>query len=118
MATVMFDWEQGGGLGHLMQMLPLAEGLARKGHRGFMAVRDLVGASAVFDHKGVLFLPAPHKEGCGLAPCRRTLNFAHVLINIGWDTINRRDRAPLRPTEFLEALTRIIHGLAADDPTR
>ena len=46
MATVMFDWEQGGGLGHLMQMLPLAEGLARRGHRVFMAVRELVGASA------------------------------------------------------------------------
>ena len=87
MATVMFDWEQGGGLGHLMQTLPLAEGLARKGHRVFVAPRDLVAASALYDHKGVLFLPASHKEAMnGPVPCRRTLNFAHVLMNIGWDT--------------------------------
>jgi hypothetical protein len=38
--TILFCWELGGGLGHLMQMLPLADDLVKSGHRVFVALRD------------------------------------------------------------------------------
>ena len=31
--SILFAWELGAGLGHLMQMLPLATDLAKAGHR-------------------------------------------------------------------------------------
>lgn len=83
MATVLFTWELGGGLGHMFQLLPLAEGLVGRGHRVFVALRNLADAATVFGRSGVSFLPAPHKSG-GHVYSHRTLNYAHVLANIGW----------------------------------
>jgi UDP:flavonoid glycosyltransferase YjiC (YdhE family) len=89
-ATVMFAWELGGGLGHLLQMLPLAEAIARRGHKVFVALRDLVAAAPQYEGRGLFFLQAPCvSNGTGAAgvtaPGRRpTLNFAHVLANVGW----------------------------------
>src|SRR5207244_8709427 len=82
--TILFVWELGSGLGHLMQILALAEELARRGHRVFVAVRDLMAAAPVFEGKGLHFLPAPHKEGGGPVVFRRTLSFAYLLSNVGW----------------------------------
>ena len=83
MATVLFTWELGGGLGHMLQLLPLAEALAAQGHRVFVALRDLAAAGPVFGRAGVHFLPAPFKAA-GRVHFRRTLNFAHILANVGW----------------------------------
>lgn len=83
MATVLFTWELGGGLGHMLQLLPLAQGLAAQGHRVCVALRNLAGAARVFGRAGVYFLPAPFKSA-GRVPFRRTLNFAHILANVGW----------------------------------
>ena len=41
MPTVLLAWELGGGLGHFMNLRPLAEGLRRRGHRVVAALRDL-----------------------------------------------------------------------------
>ena len=60
MATVLFAWESGGGLGHMVQMLPLAAQLARRGHRVCVALRHLSTAAAeVFGRAGVRFVQAP-----------------------------------------------------------
>ena len=83
MATVMFTWESGAGLGHVLPMLPLAEGLARRGHRVFVALRDLAGAATVFGKAGVHFLQAPSKCS-GRMFFRPTFSLAHILANIGW----------------------------------
>jgi UDP:flavonoid glycosyltransferase YjiC (YdhE family) len=64
-------------------MLPLAEGLARRGHRVFVALRDLVGAATVFGKAGVHFLQAPSKSA-GRMYFRPTFNLSHILANIGW----------------------------------
>ena len=51
-ARILFTWELGGGLGHLANMAPLAEGLAQAGHQVYVALRDLTsanGATLIFD---------------------------------------------------------------------
>lgn len=83
MATVLITWELGGGLGHMLQLMPLAEGLAGRGHRVFVALRNVAGAAAVFGRAGVYFLAAPYKSG-GRVHHACTLNFAHILANVGW----------------------------------
>jgi hypothetical protein len=80
----MFAWELGGGLGHLIQMQPLAEDLVAQGHRVYVALRNLSGAAAVFGRSGVSFLQAPSKVCSGPPLFRRTDNFAQILANVGW----------------------------------
>jgi glycosyltransferase involved in cell wall biosynthesis len=82
--TVLFCWELGGGLGHLMQMLPLAEDLAAAGHRVLVALRHLEGATAVFGGAGVTFLQAPGRFAPARAKCPRPASFAQMLANLGF----------------------------------
>jgi len=81
--TVLFVWELGGGLGHLMQMLPLAEDLAKRGYRVFVALRDLDRAAAVFARAGVSFLQAPIWLS-GAVQFARPVTFAQMLANVGF----------------------------------
>jgi rhamnosyltransferase subunit B len=41
--TVLLGWELGGGLGHVQQLLLLANALAARGFRPVLALRDLIG---------------------------------------------------------------------------
>src|SRR5688572_19015632 len=84
MGCVLFAWELGAGLGHLNQILPLADGLAKAGHRVFVALRDLSGAQGVFARTGVCYLQAPIHHRPPRTGLRRTLNFAHLLFNVGF----------------------------------
>jgi UDP:flavonoid glycosyltransferase YjiC (YdhE family) len=88
MSTVLFTWELGRGLGHLVPMLPLARGLSRRGHKVFMAARDVASAPAVFRDAGVSLIQAPF----ALNPpvhFPRTLNYAQLLANVGWGDYDR-----------------------------
>src|SRR5207247_8636282 len=58
MATVLFAWELGGGLGHMMQMAPLARALVRRGHRVYAALREVAGPEGGFAGSGVCCLDA------------------------------------------------------------
>ena len=81
--TVLFAWELGMGLGHLMQMLPLARNLWERGHTVVVALRQLERAADVFGRAGVFYLPAPHKSA---APPRfpRALAYGQFLANVGF----------------------------------
>lgn len=63
MATILFAWELGAGLGHINLMRPLAEGLRQRGHDVRLALRDLSRASELFDPTVFLFYQAPCKLG-------------------------------------------------------
>jgi UDP:flavonoid glycosyltransferase YjiC (YdhE family) len=84
MATILLTWELGGGLGHLTQFLPLAHGLAQRGHRVFAALRHLPRAHAVLGRDLVRYLQAPT---C-IEPVRNeitpAMTFPHILHNIGF----------------------------------
>jgi hypothetical protein len=46
--NVFLTWELGTGLGHLIDLLPLVQGLPQRGHRVFAAMQDLSKAERVF----------------------------------------------------------------------
>jgi hypothetical protein len=83
MATVLFAWQLGAGLGHMMQTLPLAAGLAGRGHSIYMALRNVSGAGAIFWRVGIRFLQAPAKN-TGFLSFADGFSFAHLLANIGF----------------------------------
>ena len=83
--TILFTWECGAGLGHLVPMLPLSRELARRGHRVFVASRDVARAGSVFANEPVTLLAAPFKAGAPLRPIALPSTFAHVLHNVGWE---------------------------------
>lgn len=84
MPTILIVWELGGGLGHLVQLMPLAAALVKRGYRVHVALRHLsMPAAEVFGRAGVSFRQAPFKS-TGTRPFARTTGFAHVLANTGW----------------------------------
>jgi glycosyltransferase involved in cell wall biosynthesis len=82
-SLVLFAWELGAGLGHLMQMRPLADGLADLGHRVVVCLRDLGRATAVFRHPNVRFVQAPAWTGGG-ARFPKPRDYAQMLMNVGF----------------------------------
>jgi glycosyltransferase involved in cell wall biosynthesis/UDP:flavonoid glycosyltransferase YjiC (YdhE family) len=83
--TVLITWELGGGLGHMMQVLPLAEQLVRRGHKVLVALRQLERAASVFGRSGVAFLQAPAWSAAESAQRIRKLEtFTQLLANVGF----------------------------------
>jgi hypothetical protein len=76
----------------MMQMLPLARELRRRGHRVFLALRDLAQASSVFTAEvaregpcpPLTLLQAPIKVRKPAEPFRPPFTFAHILHNTGF----------------------------------
>src|SRR5260221_1128362 len=81
MATILFAWELGMGLGHTAQIALLANPLAAKGHRVFAALRDLRAGQGLFD-PAVIPLPAPFRLGPSATDA--TISFASILRDIGF----------------------------------
>jgi hypothetical protein len=82
--TILFAWELGGGLGHMMQILPLAQDLAKAGHTVFAAMRNIDRAGSILGQAGVRFLPVACSA---LAPaCRQTATFPELLLNVGFSS--------------------------------
>ncbi|MGA2618302.1 MAG: hypothetical protein ABSF26_11875 [Thermoguttaceae bacterium] len=89
MATILLTWELGGGLGHFVNLLPLARGLRGRGHRVFAALRDLSQAEQVFAGLGISYFQAP----ISAQPCANAIDpprsFAHILHNEGFGELGR-----------------------------
>lgn len=83
MANVALAWQLGTGLGHLAQMLPLAEGLLRSGHNVIVVFRDLVRAATLYGRTGVSLIQSPVKLDRA-KPFPRGVSFAHLLGNTGF----------------------------------
>ncbi len=85
MAKILFTWELGGGLGHVVPYLGVIAGLQRRGHRVTFALRDPTRASALLAPRGVRCLPAPIRT----RPITRRVvlmcTFADILYNCGFD---------------------------------
>jgi len=82
MATILLTWELGAGLGHLMNLRPIAGELSRRGHRVVAAMRDLSLARQMLGAE-LTFLQAPfkHQRMQEINPC---CTFAQLLHNIGF----------------------------------
>ncbi len=88
MATFLFTWELGGGLGHVMPFRPVAERLIAKGHRVVAALRELTHAERAFGDLSMEYLPAPFKSWRTADRMDPLLTFAHILHNTGWSSVN------------------------------
>jgi hypothetical protein len=86
-ATVLFTWELGGGLGHVLPMRPLAAELLRRGHVVFVALRDLTRCAVAFGHTAVCFVQAPYKPA-GPTYVPRPQSHAHLMANVGFGSPN------------------------------
>jgi hypothetical protein len=83
MGTALITWELGGGLGHLMQLGPLARGLAGRAHSVYAAVRYLDRARGVLGD-AVKLLAAPWAATPAERHVKPPVNLAHILHNMGW----------------------------------
>lgn len=59
MARILFTWEMGEGLGHLMPLRPVFEALVGKGHQLMVAAVDLRSAQAALGHIATTIVQAP-----------------------------------------------------------
>ena len=87
MATFLLAWELGRGSGHLVRMLPIANGLARRGHRVCAAAKDLPRAQAILPSELLTLIRAPVASN-PVREIRPALTFAHVLNNVGFHDVN------------------------------
>ena len=83
MATIFFAWELGGGLGHVTQLVSLANGLRPAGHRVVAALRELPRAAGLLDNAGITVLQSPYKPPASQNSIATPRTFAHVLWNAG-----------------------------------
>src|SRR5258706_14281818 len=88
MLTILLTWEQGGGLGHIIPLLPVAAGLANRGHRVFVAVRDLSRARSVFSDERIHLLQPPQKNSPPQNPILPSFTLAHIFHNIGYGDLD------------------------------
>jgi len=83
MATYLFAWELGLGLGHLVNLRPLVDGLAQRGHRVHLALRELDRAAALFPQANVELWQAPFKSR-QTGPVVPTLSFPQLMAQAGF----------------------------------
>jgi hypothetical protein len=83
MAKILIAWELGGGLGHLVRLVPIVNRLRQHGHQIFAAVRDLSRVDGLYAGCGVSFLQAPIKT-LKQPYVKEPRTFAHILCCNGF----------------------------------
>lgn len=84
MARIVFAWELGGGLGHLVRYRMLIERLCAAGHRVAFIARDQARARRVYAGRALDFAGAPYGETPPSARVSPPNSFAEVLLNSGF----------------------------------
>ncbi|HEY2882916.1 MAG TPA: nucleotide disphospho-sugar-binding domain-containing protein [Pirellulales bacterium] len=83
MARILLTWELGSGLGHAMNLRPLATELARRGHEIFLAAKDLYHIQQIFESTPITFMQAPTRSRQSVR-ADPIVTFADLLFNIGF----------------------------------
>lgn len=79
----LFAWEQGGRLGHLSKIVPLARLLRKRGHEVLFAVKELGTAHGFLLHDGFSYIQAPLPTGLARSG-REAASFADILSQAGF----------------------------------
>jgi len=121
-STILYAWELGGGLGHVLRSLPLARKLAARGHRVIAALRELRRAGEMVDRRSatatssrsdelpsaqVEFMPAPYLAWRISDPIEPVRSYADLLHNVGF--------AHVEDLRILTGAWRTIFDLARPD---
>jgi UDP:flavonoid glycosyltransferase YjiC (YdhE family) len=84
MAKIVFTWELGGGMGHIMPHLFMVKALQTKGHEVIFILRDLSLANLISETCRAACFQAPIKISPVVNPIKEPLTYAHILHNIGF----------------------------------
>ena len=86
MKKILFTWELGGGLGHIIHIRKLAEQFLSTGNEVYVALMDLTHAASVFSGMKVKLLQAPFKTGFRSNPIVPPMCFSQLLHNNGFSS--------------------------------
>ena len=87
MSTVLFAWELGGGMGHLLPHRELLAALLKKGHTVHVASRDVGRAGIAFEGLPCHFWPVPLTLDLPRKVYQPTVSFAQILHNVGFANV-------------------------------
>lgn len=87
MAKIVFTWELGGGIGHIVPYLALVDALYANGHDVIFIVRDLRQVQLVSRRYKATCFQAPIKTWTSIKPVKTICTYAHILHNIGFDNL-------------------------------
>lgn len=125
MARILFGWELGDGLGHVMRLRPLARRLAALGHACLFAVRSPVNAVHALDDDAFPILQAPYTQPSAPPEIQkqRIASFGDVLGTVGfvepdrlgglvraWDDLVRVCGVDLVVADFAPTLCLAVYG--------
>ena len=104
MGHIVFAWELGRNLGHLLRFLPIATQLKARGHRVSFCARDLSRAAPILDPLGFPYYQSPVwlPAGAGLPP---PVSYADIMLHNGFlqpETLGGPVRAWRRLFELLQ----------------
>lgn len=105
MKKVLFAWELGAGLGHIIHIRSLARHFLAMECEVFVALRDLTHAGNVFSGMKIKFLQAPFKSGHRAHPIMTPLSFSQLLNNNGFSSATELEEL-VRPWQTLYELVR------------
>lgn len=80
----LFVWEQGGNLGHLSVLLPIARILKERGHEVLFAVKEVGIAHKLLDDENFSYIQSPVPTGLKKSR-REAASFADVLAEAGFE---------------------------------
>jgi hypothetical protein len=86
-ATVLFAWELGSGLGHVARFRPIAEVLLRRGHRLVAVLRDLSRVDLVLRDLAITCLQAPIKLRPDSRREQQSTSYADLLAIHGYTNL-------------------------------
>lgn len=85
MARILLGWELGSGLGHITNLLPVAQALAGCGHEPILVLRDVVGTWPMLRDTGFTVLPGPIFFDRPHFPGGGSRSYADLLARHGYD---------------------------------
>ena len=84
MKKILFTWELGAGLGHIIHIKKLASHFLANGDTVYVALMDLSHAASVFAGMDVKLLQAPYKTGFRANPIIPPMSFSQLIHNNGF----------------------------------
>ena len=89
MAKILFTWELGEGVGHMLPYVGLIKKLISEGHEVHYAIRTLHRAHELFGDLNVKFHHAPYILPRYVKVELPIYGYPKILHHAGWDTPNR-----------------------------
>jgi len=86
MKKILFTWELGAGLGHIIHIRKLAQQFLALDHEVYVALMDLTHAASIFSGMNVRLLQAPFKTGFRSNPIVPPMCFSQLLHNNGFSS--------------------------------